>query len=125
MSGALLIVGATLAAFSLDFLADRIQTRADVRSPDVQTVIDLELRGKIALSKPERVVDELWTTCTSTNVFRHREIPEPQVTYSTGGAVQLVVPVDLGEHGTDRLVGCLNDATLDKVQARVLAVDSI
>ena len=88
----------------------------------MQTVIDLKLRGEIALSMPERSVDELWTTCTSTNVFRNRVIPEPQITHSPGGAVHVVVPDDLGAHGTDRLVGCLNDATLDKVQASVVMV---
>jgi hypothetical protein len=49
-------------------------------------------------------------------------VPEPQVTHAPGGAVHVVVPEDLGEHGTDRLVGCLNDATLDKVQASVVMV---
>ncbi|MET0903384.1 MAG: hypothetical protein ABWZ52_09095 [Acidimicrobiales bacterium] len=121
-SGALLLVGATLAAVSLDFIADRIQSRSDERSPGVQTVIGLELRGATALSHPERAVDELWTTCTSTNVFRRRMIPEPQITHFPGGAAHVVVPEDLGEHGTARLVGCLNDATLDKVQASVVMV---
>ena len=55
-------------------------------------------------------------------MFRQRIIPEPLITHAPGGAVHVVVPEDLGEHGTDRLVGCLNDATLDKVQASVVMV---
>ena len=109
-----------LTAGALDYVADRTQTRPDVRDPDAQTLLDLELRGAIAERDPDRVIGHLWSLCTGPDVFRSHELPPPVVQHGAGGAVRIVVDTDVGHHGLERLRGCLNDAVIDKVQATVV-----
>jgi hypothetical protein len=111
-----------LTAGTLDYVADRTQTRPDVRDPDAQTVLDLELRGAIAERDPDRVIGHLWSLCTGPDVFRSHSLPPPVVQHGSDGAVRVLVDTDVGHHGLERLRGCLNDAVIDKVQARVVNV---
>lgn len=106
----------------IDRLGDLTQTRPDVMQPGVQTVVDVTLRGALADRNPERVVDHLWSVCTSPDVFRSRQLPTAAVAHGAEGAVRIVVDTDIGAHGIARLRGCLNDATMDKVQATVTGV---
>ena len=115
---ALLVGGAA----GIDRLGDLTQTRPDVIRPDVQTVVDVTLRGAVADRDPDRVVGHLWSVCTGPDVFRSRRLPDPTVAHGAGGAVRIVVDTDIGAHSIDRLRGCLNDATIDKVQATVAGV---
>ena len=119
VSAAVLAMG-LLTAGALDFVADRTQTRPDNPTPGAQTAIDLELRGAVAAHDPDRVIGHLWSVCTGPDVFRLRQLPAPAVHHGSGGLVRVVVDADVGEHGLERLRGCLNDATIDKVQARVV-----
>lgn len=112
---ALLVVG----AMGLDRLGDLTQTRPDQMRPGVQTIVDVTLRGAVADGDPDRVVGHLWSVCTGPDVFRSRRLPAPTVAHGADGAVRIVVDTDIGDHGIDRLRGCLNDATIDKVQATV------
>lgn len=107
-------------ALTLDYVADRTQTRTDVRDPAAHTMIDLELYGEIADRDPERVLMHLWSVCTGPNVFRGRQLPPPTVERGPDGVVHVLVATDVGDNGADRLRGCLNDTTLDKVRARVV-----
>lgn len=112
-------VGA-VTALALDFVADRTQTRPDVRDPQAQTELELELRGAVADRDPERAFGHLWSVCTGPDVFRSQTLPPPRVEHAPGNVVHVRVGFDVGEHGLERLRGCLNDATLDRVQARVV-----
>jgi hypothetical protein len=116
-AGTLLGIGA-----GIDVLGDMTQTRPDVIDPDAQTVLDMEVRGSVADSDRERVVDHLWSVCTSPDVFRTRQLPIPVVTHDASGVTRIVVDADIGDHSIARLRGCLNDAKIEKVQARVLSV---
>ena len=118
----MVVVMGFLTAGALDYVADRTQTRPDVRDPDAQTVLDLELRGAIADRDPDRVMGHLWSLCTGPDVFRSHSLPPPVVQHGPGGAVRVLVDTDVGHHGLERLRGCLNDAVIDKVQATVVNV---
>lgn len=109
-------------AVGIDRLGDLTQTRPDVMRPGVQTVVDVTLRGAVADRDPDRVIGHLWSVCTGPDVFRGRPLPAPTVAHGDDGAVRIVVDTDIGAHGIDRLRGCLNDATIDKVQATVAGV---
>ena len=117
-TGTLLGIGAG----GYDVLADMTQTRPDVIDPHAQTVLNVEVRGSVADSDRERVVGHLWSVCTSPDVFRTRQLPAPVVTHDADGLTRIVVDADIGDHGIDRLRGCLNDAKIEKVQARVVSV---
>jgi hypothetical protein len=112
-------VGAST-ALALDFVADRTQSRPDVRDPDARTTVDLALYGEIADRDPDRVLEHLWAVCTGPDVFRQRRLPPAVVDHLSSGLVHIVVDADVGANGAERLKGCLNDTTLDKVQARVV-----
>jgi hypothetical protein len=115
----LLLVGGAGTAAGLDFLADRIQTRPDPARV-ASTVVHLELRGALASQDPGWVADHLWAACTGPDVFRERRLPEPTVVHVDPGQVRILVDAHIGEQAGERLRGCLNDNTLDKVQARVV-----
>jgi hypothetical protein len=115
----LLLAGGAGTAAGLDFLADRIQSRPDPAQV-ASTVVYLELRGALASEDPAWVADHLWTACTGPDVFRERRLPEPTVVHGDAGRVRIVVDAHIGENAGERLRGCLNDNTLDKVQARVV-----
>jgi len=124
LTAAALVVGATIGTVgALDFVADRLQSRPDVHVAGVDTVIELQLRGAIADRDPERVVGHLWSTCTGPDVFRLRTLPPPIVTLGDDGVISLRVAAHVGEHAMARLRGCLNDNTLDRVQARVVRTE--
>jgi hypothetical protein len=116
----LLLAGGAGTAAGLDFLADRIQSRPDPARAS-STVVHLELRGALASQDPAWVTDHLWTACTGPDVFRERRLPEPTVVHGDPGQVRILVDAHIGEHAGERLRGCLNDNTLDKVQARVVS----
>jgi hypothetical protein len=117
-----LALGAVGVFLGIDALADMTQSRPDVLDADARTVFDVALNGELADRNPERVAGHLWTACTSPDVFRSRQLPAPAMEHGQDGVVRIVVDTDVGAHGIDRLEGCLNDVTLDKVRASVLAV---
>jgi hypothetical protein len=117
------LIGSGVAtAGAIDYVADRTQSRPDARRPGVQTVIELELLGSIAAHDPARVLGHLWSECTGPDVFRLRTLPEPTVEH-LDGRIRIHVRADVGERGLARLRGCLNDTTLDRVQARVVRTE--
>jgi hypothetical protein len=119
----LALVGSGVAtAGAIDYVADRTQSRPDARRPGVETVIELELLGAIAAHDPDRVLGHLWAECTGPDVFRLRTLPEPTVLH-LDGRIRIHVGADVGERGLARLRGCLNDTTLDRVQARVVRTE--
>lgn len=119
---ALLAVTGMVTATGLDFLADRIQTRPDVLQAGTETLIELEMRGEVADRDPGRILGHLWATCTGPDVFKTRRLPAPVLLHGVDGQGSVRIATDIGEHGLDRLTGCLNDTTLEKVQARVVRV---
>ncbi len=112
---------ATLGTVSaIDFVADRTQSRPDTRVSGAITEIELELRGELASRNPQRAFEHLWSVCTGPDVFRLRSLPDPDVAHRAAGYVHVRLQTDVGANGMERLRGCLNDATIDKVQARVV-----
>jgi hypothetical protein len=119
------LIGSGVAtAGAIDYVADRTQSRPDARRPGVETVIELELLGSIAAHDPARVLGHLWSECTGPDVFRLRTLPEPTVEH-LDGRIRIHVRADVGERGLARLRGCLNDTTLDRVQARVVRTELV
>ena len=102
-------------------LADATQSRPHQARTGIHTIVELELRGELAAAIPERVVTSLWQSCAGT---LRRGLPEPVVTDLGGGRFRLDLPADLGVSISRRIHGCLEDAGLDRVQARVVRLTS-
>jgi hypothetical protein len=116
--------GALGTAAGIDFVADRTQSRPDTRAAGVETHIEIQLYGAVVAHDAERAFGHLWSLCTGPDVFRLRGLPLPEVEHGPHGRFHLEVPIDVGEQAMDRLRGCLNDTTLDKVRSRVVRMET-
>lgn len=114
------VAGGTAGA--IDVVADATQTRPDRIDDGVTTVVDLRFRGERATSDPGRHATHLVEFCTAP--FR-RQIETIAVVPGDRGRARVVLDADLGEHGTTRLRGCLEDTTLERVQATVVDVAEV
>lgn len=108
---------------AVDYAADHLQSRPDTHVAGAETVVELELHGAVASSDPERVLGHLWATCTGPDVFRLRTLPRPAVSHQGRGLVRIELAAHIGDQAMERLRGCLNDTTLDRVQARVVRTE--
>ena len=111
-------------AGTIDFVADRTQTRPDAYEAGVETHIELQLYGAIAARDAERIFGHLWSLCTGPDVFRLRQLPAPSVVQGPDGRFRVEVAAHVGEHAMARLRGCLNDTTLDRVRSRVVRMET-
>lgn len=107
----------------VDVLADAIQTRPDRLDAGVSTVVDLRFRGERALSDLERHAGDLVQLCASQS-FR-REVGTVGLAPVAPDAVRVVLDGDLGRNGTARFRGCLEDVTLDEIQASVATIAEV
>jgi hypothetical protein len=103
----------------IDAVADATQTRADVLEEGTVTMVDLEFHGARATADLERHASALVQVCASHSF--NREIPQLGVVGLSSGTARVLLDADLGAHGLARLRGCLEDTTLDRIQATVLS----
>lgn len=113
----LLTVLAAGGVAGVNALADLTQSRPDHVEPGTTTVveIDVDLRGY----KGDELdaARALWAVCAGTV---SSDSPQPPV--AAGDAFTVSLTPAIGSHGRERLVGCLEDGTLDRVQGSVLSV---
>ncbi len=119
----LLAAGALATGAGIDAMADRIQTRPVERRPVATTTIDVQMQGTLADRNPERMFGHLWATCTAPGVLPGRGIQDYDVAHGGAGLFRVVVDFDIGANYEERLRGCLEDATIERVRADVLAID--
>ena len=112
-----LVVAAAAVALVIG-LADATQNRHDTDLHDGTSTIVLSVSTKRGFD-PELATHSLWAACQPTVLGNHLVALGPQ---PGGHDVTLAVEPALGEHAQRRLVGCLEDATVDLVSARVLSV---
>ncbi len=115
-------VGSLVATAGIDLVADAIQTRPDARSDDVHTTIDVQLRGAAASQHAARRAGDLWGTCSH---VLHSRAAGATIEAVDVALVTIRVPTDIGSHGQHRLRGCLEDAVVDRVQASVVAMETV
>lgn len=123
----LLPVGATLlvsglAVGTIDWLGDALQTRPDARESGVSTRIELQMRGTLPAERPTQTAGILWGTCSHT---LHGKVGSASVHDLGGGRIEVLVPTHIGTHAEARVRGCLQDAVVDRVQASVVALESV
>lgn len=68
---------------------------------------------------PELAATSLWAACQTTVLSNRLVSLTP-----AGGDFALAIQPALGEHAERRLVGCLEDATIDLVSAHVVSITS-
>jgi hypothetical protein len=100
-------------------LADLTQNRPDAARPGTETVIAFDVGTRHYRGGDEGAAQALWSVCVAT-------VPGETTTPVVGGdgMYRVTVTPAIGEHGRKRLIGCLEDGTLDRVQGHVRSVSS-
>lgn len=112
---------AIAASFGIDALADRTQDRADRHPAGRYSDLIVRVSTRGARTPPPVAAMGLWGACQGTVPSRLVDGP-----LALGeNRFRLRLRPALGEHAKRRLHGCLEDATIDRVQAKVLEVRSI
>ena len=102
----------------IDVLADLTQDRPDHVLPGSRSEVLLEVDSRDRTGSELLSAQGLWGACQGTV---YQKLAEPGVTQVAEGQFRLLTEPALGEHAWRRLQGCLEDATLDRVKARVLS----
>jgi len=106
----------------IDVLADATQTRPEAVNEEAITLLELHFRGEHAVADPTRNAEALVGACTAD--FR-RAIDAIGISELGGGRVRVVLDADMGHDASTRLRGCLEDTTIDRVQANVVSMSTI
>lgn len=120
MKRTLALIGmGVLTALLIDAMGDLTQTRPDRPRPGSRSeiVLAVEFRGTRQRS-PQHATESLWGACRGTVSQR---LAEPGPVEESPGRIRLVTEPALGDHAWRRLRGCLEDATIDLVKARVVS----
>jgi hypothetical protein len=120
MRAVAVLVGLAALAGGLLLMAEATQNRPDRAFPGSVTVIELAVDTRDFAQGERIAVTALWSTCATTVGGRVSAVPEAAGAVWTG-----TVSPALGEHGQKRLVGCLEDATIDRVIGDVRAVRTV
>ena len=119
MTRAVLVAVALAALYAgIDMLADLTQDRPDPILPGSRSEIVLDVASRDRQDSDFLAAQGLWGACQGT--VRQRLV-DPGVVEVDGGRFRLQTEPSLGEHAWRRLQGCLEDATLDLVKARVVS----
>lgn len=118
----LLSLAALATGAGIDLLADRIQTRPVTRLAEATTTVEVQMQGTLANRNPERMFGHLWATCTAPGVLPGRGIGDHVVNHNGGGRFVVEVGFDIGSNYEERLRGCLEDATIERVRADVVGI---
>jgi hypothetical protein len=112
----LLVAGAV----SVEELGDLTQTRSDHVDPKSRSEIVLHVDTRRYHQPAEDAARNLWAACSGTTT--RRLVEDPGFEPVGDGAVRFSVAPGLGEHARRRLVGCLEDTTLDRIKGNVESV---
>lgn len=115
------IAVAAALTLSIDALGDLTQNRPDQALPGTSSTLVVEIKTRLAGSSSVDTASRLWSACAGTVPAY---IDTPKIAALGSGKALIVTQPSLGEHTQRRLTGCLNDSTLDEVQARVQSVES-
>jgi hypothetical protein len=116
-----LVVTVVLAVVLVQGLRELTQSRPDELTAPGTTAIVVDIGQRRQIRPLDVVAADLWSSCRS-------RLPGPlelvAVTPTVGERVRLDLDRALGHTGRARIVGCLQDYTLDLVQADVVSIDS-
>jgi len=113
------VVLVALLAVGVIAMREATQNRPDVVVAGSSTVLTFSVEHRRYQRGEEAAALALWTTCSASVAGEVSLVPQP-----VAGGWQVRIAPALGEHGRKRLVGCLEDTTIDRVIGRVEAVAS-
>ena len=111
------VVAALLLYGAIDVIGDATQTRPDADTTGMTTAMVLAVSHRESGPSAVRTTEALWAACQSTL----RNPPVARFAALGADRVGLEVTPGLGEHAQRRILGCLEDATFDRVQVDVVS----
>lgn len=120
-----LAIGAVVAVAGvggIDALADLTQTRPDPHRPNSRSEVILEVRTRDPKASKHFAAEALWGACQST---ARRTVIEPGMEAVGENRFRIVVQPALGRHARDRLTGCLQDLTIERILGTVISMREI
>jgi hypothetical protein len=100
-------------------MAELTQNRPDVVRDGSRTTVTFEVATRDVERGEPAAAAALWAVCAGTVGGEVSAVPS-----SAGCAWRVTIAPAIGEHGENRLVGCLEDLTVDRVIGDVVAVVS-
>jgi hypothetical protein len=114
---AALVATALVLAFGIAAVREATENRPDAVVDGSATVVDFD----VALHRYQRgepaAAAALWVVCSATIGGDVSPVPEPVADHW-----RVQIEPAIGEHGEARLVGCLEDVTIDRVLGDVLTL---
>lgn len=111
------LVGAGVLGVSA--MGDATQTRPDQRHADQKTEVVFRLEGRNYRQSLDTAAYALWGSCSATVAG---DLVDPGIESLGDGSYRLAMTPSLGPHGKERLFGCLDDLTIDRVKSSVQSV---
>jgi hypothetical protein len=112
---ALLVVASVV----IDELADATQTRPDQRHTDRRTEVVIDLEGQHYRQHLATGATALFGACSATV---SGALVDPGIVDEGNGRFSFSLAPSLGHHGKERLLGCLQDLTVERLRADVVSV---
>ena len=106
-------------AVGIVLMAEATQNRPDVRPEGSLTTVEFTVSTRDYHRGEPGAATTLWAVCSATVGGTISPLPEP-----VGDAWRVTIEPRIGEHGENRLVGCLEDVTLDRVLGNVVSLNS-
>lgn len=121
----LLIVVALLVAGAgaVDVLGDLTQLRRDPIVPGSRTELVLEIDARDYTLDVDQGARNLVAACAGTS--GHNTIDQDAIEVVDKGTVRLTIEPAIGRNNRRKLVGCLEDATVDRLLGHVVSIESI
>lgn len=100
-------------------IRESTQARPDPASADAVTAVEISVSQRQSDQPVLAVADALWVSC---RLRVPSSVDLVEIGETSDSTVQLVLHPALGETDRRQFVGCLQDATIDRINARVLTV---
>ena len=113
------LVAVVVGFLGIGALADLTQSRPDVRVPGSESTLRYTVDTRGYRRGVDAAADALWAVCMAS--VRGEVTAGPVL---EDGAYEVRITPALGKNTSKRLVGCLEDATLDRVIANVISLES-
>jgi hypothetical protein len=118
---AVAVLGVLASIQAVDLIADATQTRSD-RTPSGATELTIAVHIEGRTVGEAETAEALWVACRNTV---NRAVESTPLEAIGPDTYRFTVSPALGDHARRRLTGCLEDATLDRTSAHVVAMVAV
>jgi hypothetical protein len=118
-----MLAAAMMSTLGVLGLADLTQNRPDPVEAGTATVVSFDVATRDYQRGDDAAAHALWAVCSATVGGDVSGLTPPaDDTIADDGGYTVTISPAIGENGRKRLVGCLEDATLDRVMGRVRSI---